>query len=124
MRTVLRGITVFMKSLPLLDPFRYKLLAWQLLSHKLARWLVPFAMISAYLSNIVLVPQSSLYAMSLFLQTSFYGIAVAGLWTTRFSQTTWLKLASFLVLVNLSILRAWYLYATGQRVVAWEPSKR
>ncbi|MGI0016408.1 MAG: glycosyltransferase family 2 protein, partial [Nitrososphaera sp.] len=72
MRTVLRGITVFMKSLPLLDPFRYKLFAWQLLSHKLARWLVPFAMISAYLSNIVLVPQSSLYAMSLFLQTSFY----------------------------------------------------
>lgn len=123
-RTVLRGISVFMRSLPMLNPFRYKLFAWQLLSHKLGRWLVPFAMISAFLSNALLAQQSSLYLASFVLQASFYGIALIGLWTTRFSAPTWLKFPSFLILANLSILRAWYLYLTGERVVAWEPSKR
>lgn len=70
-RTVLRGISVFMRSLPMLNPFRYKLFAWQLLSHKLGRWLVPFAMISAFLSNALLAQQSSLYLASFVLQASF-----------------------------------------------------
>src|SRR6267378_4028550 len=42
-RTVLRGISVFMRSLALVNPLRHSVFAWQLLSHKLCRWLVPFA---------------------------------------------------------------------------------
>lgn len=46
-RTVLRGIAVLMRSLPMLNPFQYGMFAWQLFSHKLCRWLVPFAIIVA-----------------------------------------------------------------------------
>ncbi|MGH9894714.1 MAG: glycosyltransferase family 2 protein, partial [bacterium] len=46
-RTVVRGIAVFAANLRMLNPLRYGLFSWQLLSHKLCRWLVPFAMILA-----------------------------------------------------------------------------
>src|SRR5262249_47864476 len=39
-RTVLRGITTLMHRAGLLSPRRYGLFAWQLVSHKLCRWLV------------------------------------------------------------------------------------
>src|SRR5262245_37893271 len=61
-RTVLRGISVFMRSLALANPMRYPLFAWQMLSHKLCRWLVPFAMMVAFAGNAVLALSSSWYA--------------------------------------------------------------
>ena len=54
-RTVLRGIAVFMKNLALLNPIRYGVFSWQLFSHKLCRWLVPFAMLLVFLCNAFLV---------------------------------------------------------------------
>ena len=60
-RTVLRGISVFMRSLALVNPLRNTLFAWQLLSHKLCRWLVPFAMIAAFAANGALALASQFY---------------------------------------------------------------
>ena len=124
-RTVLRGISVFMKSLSLLNPFRYGLFSWQLFSHKLCRWLVPFAMILAFLSNVLLMISGSSFYASLFsLQVAFYAIAFGGMGASFSSTKNFLKIPSFLVLVNFSILKAWYWYLKGERLIAWEPSKR
>jgi hypothetical protein len=35
-----------------------------------------------------------------------------------------LKLPAFFVVANLSIVSAWYRYASGQRMVSWTPSDR
>ena len=53
-RTIVRGVTALLKHLPLLNPFRHGLFAWQLASHKLCRWLVPFAMLIAIVTNAAL----------------------------------------------------------------------
>lgn len=123
-RTVLRGIAVLMRSLPMLNPFRYGLFAWQLFSHKLCRWLVPFAMISALLSNLALVTESVFYQVLLATQVCFYSMALAYAWCHWVPKTNLLRLPSFFVLVNLSILDAWLRYVRGDRVFQWEPSKR
>lgn len=123
-RTVLRGISVFMKSLPMLNPLRYGLFAWQLVSHKLCRWLVPFAMIAAFISNTVLAPVSSFYLNLFILQCGFYLIALGGLWVKLSAIKALFKIPAFFVLVNLSILNAWYRYARGDRMVSWSPSER
>lgn len=122
-RTVLRGISVFMKSLPLLNSFSYGLFSFQLISHKLCRWLVPFFMISAFLSNLILAGDLLLYQIVFMLQSVFYLMALLGRTTNLFSRNI-LKLPSFFVVVNLSILNAWYLYIRGKRMVAWNPSQR
>ncbi|NGZ01755.1 MAG: glycosyltransferase family 2 protein [Nitrospira sp. WS238] len=123
-RTVLRGIAVFMRSLPMLNPFRYGLFAWQLFSHKLCRWLVPFALIVAFVSNVVLATQSLLYQVLLSGQVLFYFMAAAYAWCRWIPKHNLLRLPSFFVLVNLSILDAWVRYMRGDRVFRWEPSKR
>lgn len=138
-RTVLRGISVFMKSLPLLNPFKYGLFSWQLFSHKLCRWLVPFAMIIAFLSNLALIISTLTSALTLFpisalasgiyfyafiFQLAFYTLAFGGIRGSRFVRKSFLKIPSFFVLVNLSILNAWIRYLKGDRLIAWEPSKR
>ena len=123
-RTVLRGIAVLMRSLPMLNPFRYGIFAWQLFSHKLCRWLVPFAMIGACVSNIVLATQSTLYRVLLLGQLLFYATAAAYAGFRWMPKSNLFRLPSFFVLVNLSILDAWMRYFRGDRVFRWEPSKR
>lgn len=123
-RTVLRGICIFMRSLFMLNPFRYGLFSWQLFSHKLCRWLVPFALIVAFVSNALLLSDSAFYQYAFLCQCLFYFIALAVLVSNPSSSPKLLKLQSFIVLVNLSILQAWYRYVRGERIVGWDPSKR
>jgi glycosyltransferase involved in cell wall biosynthesis len=123
-RTVVRGISVFMRSLSLLNPVRYHLFAWQLFSHKLCRWLVPFAMIGAVLSNLVLAASSPFYQVMLLAQATFYVLAFLYLLTQQLPNIGVLRIPSFFVMVNISILDAWIRYFRGQRIVSWNPSKR
>ncbi len=123
-RTIVRGISVFMRSLSLFNPFRYHLFAWQLFSHKLCRWLVPFAMIAALVTNAVLASSSLFFQGTLAAQVVFYAVALAYLATKRLPSVGMLRIPSFFVMVNLSILDAWIRYFRGERIVSWSPSKR
>jgi cellulose synthase/poly-beta-1,6-N-acetylglucosamine synthase-like glycosyltransferase len=124
-RTVLRGICTLMRGASLLNPFRYGLFSWQLLSHKLCRWLVPLAMVTALAANTGLAVHQPIYLVLLIGHCAFYALALAGLagdggWLPR----RLLRLPSFFVLVNASIAQAWYRYARGDRMLAWTPSRR
>jgi glycosyltransferase involved in cell wall biosynthesis len=123
-RTVLRGISVFMKSLALVNPVRYPLFAWQLVSHKLCRWLVPFAMLAAFGANGILAVSSSGYWVLFMAQLLFYAIALSGMAYPPLMRLPPVKLPAFFLLANASILAAWVRYCSGQRLVAWEPSRR
>jgi glycosyltransferase involved in cell wall biosynthesis len=123
-RTVLRGITVLMRSLPMLNPLLYGLFSWQLISHKLARWLVPFVLLLALISNGFLVTHSVFYRVTFILQLGFYMMAMASIKYTGSWARPLFRIMSYFALVNLSILSAWYLYIRKERVVAWSPSER
>lgn len=124
-RTVLRGIAVLMRSLPMLNPLKYGLFAWQLFSHKLCRWLVPFAMILLFFSNAWLAIESMGYRYVFSAQVAFYLFAIVYLLANNVAPAKPIvRLPSFFVLVNLSILDAWYRYFRGDRIFRWEPSKR
>jgi cellulose synthase/poly-beta-1,6-N-acetylglucosamine synthase-like glycosyltransferase len=122
-RTVLRGISVFMKSLPMLNPFRYGLFSWQLFSHKLCRWLVPLALVVVFVINVCLLSRSWWYRFFFILQLCFYAVAVGGVKVNLFKRS-FLKLPAFFFVVNLSILIAWFRYLKGERMVSWKPSER
>jgi hypothetical protein len=124
MRTVLRGISVFMRSLELANPVRHPVLAWQVVSHKLCRWLVPFAMMAAFASNAFLAFSPSWYAALILIQVMFYSVALGGILWKPLLLLLIIKIASFFLLANASILQAWLRYWSGERLIAWEPSKR
>jgi glycosyltransferase involved in cell wall biosynthesis len=119
-RTVVRGLFVLRANAHMLNPFRYGLFAWQLASHKLCRWLVPFAMMAAYVSNAILATESNIYQALLVVHTLIYFAAIAGLWL----NIKTLKLPAFLVQANLAVLIAWLRHLRGDRITVWTPSDR
>jgi hypothetical protein len=104
----------------MLNPVRYGLFAWQLASHKLCRWLVPAALVVAWLSNAALVFDSQVYLMTMAAQLALYAAAVAGILT----RSPWLRVPTFFLVVNAAIATAWLRYARGERMTTWEPSER
>jgi cellulose synthase/poly-beta-1,6-N-acetylglucosamine synthase-like glycosyltransferase len=123
-RTVMRGIAVVMTYPEILNPLKYGFFSIQFISHKLLRWLVPFFMVSAFLSNIPLMANSSVYQGIFTTQLAFYALAALGFSVARLNQRLFFKIPLFLMLSNLSIAIAWIRYFAGQRVVLWDPSRR
>ncbi|MCF8095707.1 MAG: hypothetical protein K9J79_10150, partial [Desulfobacteraceae bacterium] len=150
-RTVLRGITVLMRNRRLLNPYRHGIFAWQLISHKLMRWLVPFFLIIAFAANIFLLTAGPLYIVLFIGQLAFYTAALIHLLESlsaknreqssgkksekaserksaaSYAKTVFAKasrIAYYFVSVNASILAAWIKYIAGQRATVWDPSKR
>ena len=119
-RTVVRGIAVLARNVRMLNPFRYGLFAWQLASHKLCRWLVPFAMIGAALGNAALLDDAAFYRLAFVTQLAFYAAALAGIWTAAPA----LRIPAFLVTSNAAVLVAWLRFARGERAASWTPSER
>jgi glycosyltransferase involved in cell wall biosynthesis len=119
-RTVVRGLAVLASNTRMLNPFRFGLFAWQLASHKLCRWLVPFGMAAALVSNVLLASGSTFYTAMLVGQATFYAAAIGGLW----SDSRIVRMPYFLLLANLAVLAAWFRYVCGDRMIVWQPSER
>jgi glycosyltransferase involved in cell wall biosynthesis len=123
-RTVVRGLTVFFRNIEMLNPFRYGLFSFQLICHKLLRWLVPFFMVVALATNLVLAPGSRFYLFLLVCQLLFYGLAVIVHTRVLTTRNVILKIPSYFLIVNLAIVLAWWRFLKGDRIVMWTPSDR
>lgn len=123
-RTIVRGLTVFFRHLELLKLFHYGFFSFQLLCHKLMRWLVPLFLVSALVLNLALAWGSSFYLALLLLQLGFYMPALAVLIGCRTSNSGILRIPSYFLIVNWAIVLAWWRFLRGGRVVMWTPSER
>ena len=123
-RTIVHGLVVLFSHLELLNPFRYGMFAWQLASHKLFRWLLPFGMLTVLISNVFLWGDGFFYQLCLVGQL---GVWLAGLLSLAGGQIARLRpvqWASILVLGNIATLLAWVKFCTGEKYVTWQPSRR
>ena len=124
MRTIVHGLVVFFAHLKLINPFRYGLFSWQLVSHKLCRWLLPFAVIAALLSNFFLWRAGRFYQVCLVTQVLGYSMSLLSYLGGRVARISIIRLASFFVLGNVATLWAWGKFCGGEKIVIWEPSRR
>jgi cellulose synthase/poly-beta-1,6-N-acetylglucosamine synthase-like glycosyltransferase len=104
---------------PELLPLGSPLIAWQMLSHKFLRPIVPFAMASAFLSNLALARVSlPRYRLLLAAQLAFYGLAALGRRTTAGSAAgRLLYLPTFLVQSNLAAVAGLYDFLVKSRTM-------
>lgn len=123
-------------------PWRRPLVAWQVISHKYLRPLLPFGMIGAFLANLAallwptqVVSHLSLGALFtlaapfnlsfLVLQILFYGLALTGnIVSTRGFLGKLLYLPAFLVNSNLAALTGLYAFLTGKQTHLWQRVRR
>jgi glycosyltransferase involved in cell wall biosynthesis len=123
-RTVIRGLTVFFRNLEFLNMFRYGFFSYEYFCHKLLRWLVPLFLCIALVSNSILALKSYLFFVLLLGQLIFYGLAFWGWKHKRGASKVFVKIPMYFLIVNASIVVAWWRYIKGQRLVMWTPSER
>jgi len=123
-RTIVNGLHVFFAHAELLNPFRHPLVAWQLASHKLCRWLTPFAVLALGVSSVALWHAGIFYRLSAVLLVAGAGSGILGLAAGRVTQWKPLRLAGYLLLGNAATVMAWSYFITGERFVTWQPTRR
>ncbi len=91
-------------------------------SHKVLRWLAPFFMVSALISNIVLFPDPR-FAVLLTLQLVFYALAVVG-GLRRGRKIILFSAPHYFVTINLALLLGLFRFISRTQPTAWKRTAR
>jgi cellulose synthase/poly-beta-1,6-N-acetylglucosamine synthase-like glycosyltransferase len=124
-RTMSRGMETLDHKRHLLDPLKYDVFAWMLFSHKVCRWLMPIALLSAFL-GIVLIAVSEPWARWILGFATGVGIMAVIGWTwpqTRRVPRS-LALPASVVSVQIATLAALFRAVRGNQNASWEPTRR
>jgi glycosyltransferase involved in cell wall biosynthesis len=122
-RTVVRGIAAISKSSQVLNPLKFGLFAFQVWSHKIFRWLVPWFLILMFATSVI-ARQQYFYLGVLIAQLCFYGLAAAACFSARLRASTLFKIPFFFVQANAAIAHAMLTVLVGRRITTWNPSER
>ena len=123
-RTILRGISAMAASTDLLNPFRFPSFAFQLWSHKVMRWAVPWFQLTLLISNVIIAGQHWFFQLTLLGQLTLLIMALTGAVLHPKPNTVILKIPAFFMQVNIASAHALIDYLRGTRAVTWTPSKR
>jgi hypothetical protein len=124
MRTVIRGVTAIARHPEVLNPFRMGMFAFQVWSHKIMRWGVPWFMLLFAIATLMLQGQGIIYTVALVAQALFYLLALLGWISTAMRENTLVRLVFFFVQTNLALAQATAAFLLGKRMTVWAPSKR
>lgn len=124
LRTVIRGLSALFAKPQVLNPLQFGLFAYQVWSHKLMRWLVPWFLLTALLTNVAIINLHWIYITSMAVQILFYGLIITGLLIKPLRCVAIVKLPFFFAQVNFAIAHATLAFFLGKRMTTWEPSKR
>jgi cellulose synthase/poly-beta-1,6-N-acetylglucosamine synthase-like glycosyltransferase len=126
-RTMARGLRTLWHMRTLLNPARYGAFAWMLASHKLCRWLVPWALAGALgaVTSLALETGELWARVTLGVAAVVGGLALAGwCWPARRPVPRLLALPAYLASGTVAALEAWLLVLRGVRTAVWEPTRR
>lgn len=119
--------TVRLKKL--LNPFRYKFLSVQYLSHKVLRWIViPYLLPMLIIVNLVIICQKkvpNIYLITAFLQATMYILALLGKWLKN-KNISWnfIFIPYYFFMANYAMYLGLFRYSKGKQTVIWEQAKR
>lgn len=122
-RTALRGMTALKHNTELLNPFRFGVFSLQIWSHKILRWAVPWALLSLFISTLLLMPHP-LAKLALLPQLGFYLIAFLTWRIERLQGQALCRVIYFFCQVNLALAVAGMKMLRGQSMYNWKPSAR
>ena len=108
----------------ILNPMRFPLHAWGLISHKLLRWLVPYWLVALVALNLLLMGRP-IYNLLLLAQLTLYALAAVGyVWQTVGKPPGMLRIPFSFCLVNLAALVGVARFAVGKRSGQWNPVRQ
>jgi cellulose synthase/poly-beta-1,6-N-acetylglucosamine synthase-like glycosyltransferase len=121
-RVVTRGIRGVLSVRDLLNPAKHGWVSFQLLSHKVLRWLVPFFLIMLFTSNAVLWSRSW-YGLLFGLQVAFYAFALLAMIVPMHLFWKPLGLPLYFCTLNAAALRSILEVVRGRKYAVWETAR-
>ena len=123
-RTVIRGMTGLSRHAEVLGFGKFGFFSFQVISHKLMRWLTPWFLLVFFLLNALIADNGMFYLLLFLGQLAFYGVAVVAHFLPNLQSIAVIKLVYFFVQVNIALLDAAIKFLAGQRMTTWKPSAR
>jgi cellulose synthase/poly-beta-1,6-N-acetylglucosamine synthase-like glycosyltransferase len=124
-RTMARGLRTLWYKRALLNPVRFGLFAWMLSSHKLSRWLVPWALVLGAVALAALAPRHWWSALALAGGGVAALVALIG-WMRSEERPLprLIALPTYAVTGTIAALQAWITALGGKGTALWEPTRR
>jgi len=123
-RVSLRALWALYDKRNLLNPFRYPLFAWQLISHKVLRYAAFLPLVGLLLFNALVFGQHRFYTWFFFLQAASYALAALGhLFRRSGAAASKLLAPYYFVVLNAACVLAFWKFLSGQKMVLWNPRK-
>ena len=123
-RTAVRGINALARHPEVLNPFRYGRFAFQVISHKLMRWLVPWFLLAFAIVSVASVPKGPIFLLLCLLQLVFYGVAAIGHFVAESRELMPVRIVYYFVVANIALAHAAVSYLFGVRMTVWTPTSR
>lgn len=123
-RTIVRGIAAVATKPEVLNPAKYGIFAFQVWSHKIMRWAVPWFLLVLLLVSVALVREGWVYQFMLMAQIIFYGLVLSGTFIDKLRDQVFVRIPYYFVQVNIAIAHATIAFLFGKRIVTWNPTKR
>lgn len=120
------GIQAIVRLKSLLNVFRYGILSFQYISHRVLRWTItPLALLLVFVLNIFLLNQGIIYQLAFCGQVFFYLAAGVGYFLANRS----IKIKAFFIpyyffVMNYAVFRGIFRYLRGSQSVTWERAQR
>ncbi len=124
-RTITRGMETLLYKRSLLNPFRFGLYSWMLLSHKVCRWLLPWAAVAGLAALGALGYRES-WALVLFAFALIVLTVGAVTWAFAGDRPLprLLAIPAFLLMANVAVLESTVRSLRGTKNAIWEPTRR
>jgi poly-beta-1,6-N-acetyl-D-glucosamine synthase len=112
----------------LFNIFRYPVLSFQFISHRILRWtLCPVCLITGLISNVILVYNNAgrLYFVVLLGQIVFYAMALVGwIFARRNIKSKVFYIPYYFLFMNLSVFLGFYRFLGKKQTAVWEKADR
>lgn len=123
-RTVVRGMTALFAQTEVFDMSKYGFFTFQVISHKIYRWLIPWFFILLFISSMFIRHCSCFWGMVFWAQLVLIGLALLGYYKQDMRKFALVRIPLFFVLSNTAILVASIRLLKGESVVLWDPSSK
>ncbi|UZE97966.1 glycosyltransferase family 2 protein [Alkalimarinus alittae] len=121
-RVSLRALWALHDMRQLLNPFKHGVFAFQLISHKLLRYLAFIPLIWVFIANLYILDEGAIYVLAIIGQLAFYGLAYKGKQHTADDDApVYYTLPYYFTLLNVACLHATWRYIKGEKQVIWKP---
>ncbi|MFV0387757.1 MAG: glycosyltransferase family 2 protein [Pyrinomonadaceae bacterium] len=121
-RVIVQTFTDLFNNADMLNPLKSGFYSVELISHKLFRYMVPFALILFCFANLILIGTSEFFLVTILLQVVFYFMALVGWVLERAGiHISLLSLPFYFVIGALASILGFFKFLTGARYASWEP---